>query len=55
MKSADVTTVAILGFGTMGQGLARLLVDSGIHVVVTDIDSAGARDRIRLDFESQGF
>jgi 3-hydroxybutyryl-CoA dehydrogenase len=53
MKAADVPTVAILGFGTMGQGLAKLLVDSGIDVVITDINAAEARDRIQLDFESQ--
>jgi 3-hydroxybutyryl-CoA dehydrogenase len=53
MNAANVTTVAILGFGTMGQGLAKLLVDKGTDVVITDIDSVGARDRIRLNFESQ--
>jgi 3-hydroxybutyryl-CoA dehydrogenase len=53
MKVSGFTTVAVLGFGTMGRGLAKLLVDRGIDVVITDIDSAGARDRIQLDFESQ--
>lgn len=39
-----LTSAAVLGFGTMGQGIVRLLVAHGVDVTVLDVDADKARD-----------
>jgi 3-hydroxybutyryl-CoA dehydrogenase len=39
----SLTSAAVLGFGTMGQGIVRLLVAHGVDVTVLDVDVEKAR------------
>ena len=41
--SASLTSAAVLGFGTMGQGIVRLLVTHGVVATVLDVDADKAR------------
>jgi 3-hydroxybutyryl-CoA dehydrogenase len=41
--SESLTSVAVLGFGTMGQGIVRLLTRHGIDATVLDVDVEQAR------------
>ena len=41
---ASLTSAAVLGFGTMGQGIVRLLVSHGVPVTVLDVDVEKARE-----------
>lgn len=53
----SLTSAAVLGFGTMGQGIVRLLVAHGVDVAVLDVDVAQARDtaeRLTRDAASGG-
>ena len=36
----NITTVGIIGAGTMGNGIAQICATSGIHVVMADISDA---------------
>jgi 3-hydroxybutyryl-CoA dehydrogenase len=40
----SLTSAAVLGFGTMGQGIVRLLVAHGVDVSVLDVDVEKARE-----------
>jgi len=40
----SLTSAAVLGFGTMGQGIARLLTAHGVDVAVLDVDVDTARE-----------
>ena len=42
--SASLTSAAVLGFGTMGQGIVRLLVTHGVVATVLDVDADKARE-----------
>jgi 3-hydroxybutyryl-CoA dehydrogenase len=41
--STGLTSAAVLGFGTMGQGIVRLLLAHGVDVAVLDVDVEKAR------------
>jgi 3-hydroxybutyryl-CoA dehydrogenase len=38
MNLADVNTVAVLGAGTMGNGIAHVFARAGFHVILRDVD-----------------
>jgi 3-hydroxybutyryl-CoA dehydrogenase len=40
----SLTSAAVLGFGTMGQGIARLLLDHGVGVTVLELEVEKARE-----------
>lgn len=42
--SASLTSAAVLGFGTMGQGIVRLLAAHGVVATVLDVDVEKARE-----------
>src|SRR5437867_2156408 len=53
----SIETVAVLGSGTMGAGIAQALLAAGLPVVLYDIDHAvldRARERISVGLTKQG-
>lgn len=53
-KPREVETLAVLGAGLMGRGIAQVSADAGLRVVLLDVDEATARagrDRIGADLE----
>ncbi|NMC69596.1 MAG: hypothetical protein GYA57_05945 [Myxococcales bacterium] len=53
-RPRDVETVAVVGAGLMGRGIAQVCADAGLRVVLLDVDDATARagrDRIGAELE----
>ena len=55
-SGADIRTVAVVGSGYMGGGIAQVLALSGRDVVLSDVDAAKAEAaRVRLLDEARRF
>lgn len=44
MKVEEIGKVAIIGFGTMGAGIAQILAQAGYQVVARDVADARAQE-----------
>ena len=50
MAAQEITTVGVVGMGTMGAGIAEVLARTGLDVVAVEVDEGGvARGRGHLE------